>query len=56
MRRDLKIDEESAYAALGKQSRRKRRSLRELAVAIVLSDELRRLERAGSDMRHQSAN
>ncbi len=48
LQRDLKIDEESAYAALRKQSRQKRRSMRELAEAIVLSDELRRLGRAGS--------
>ena len=52
LQRDLKIDEESAYAALRKQSRRKRRSMRELAEAIVLSDELRRAGRAGSDTRH----
>ena len=52
LQRDLKIDEESAYAALRKQSRQKRRSMRELAEAIVLSDELRRLGRTGSDTRH----
>jgi uroporphyrinogen-III synthase len=52
LQRDLKIDEESAYAALRKQSRQKRRSMRELAEAIVLSDELRRLGRTGSDVRH----
>jgi uroporphyrinogen-III synthase len=48
LQRDLKIDEESAYAALRKQSRQKRRSMRELAEAIVLSDELRRAGRSGS--------
>src|SRR3984885_9633633 len=48
LQRDLKIDEESAYAALRKQSRQKRRSMRELAEAIVLSDELRRLGRASA--------
>ena len=48
LQRDLKIDEESAYAALRKQSRQKRRSMRELAEAIVLSDELRRLGRTGT--------
>ena len=49
LQRDLKIDEESAYATLRKQSRQKRRSMRELAEAIVLSDELRRLGRTGTD-------
>jgi uroporphyrinogen-III synthase len=48
LQRDLKIDEESAYATLRKQSRQKRRSMRELAEAIVLSEELRRLGRTGS--------
>lgn len=47
LQRDLKIDEESAYAALRKQSRQKRRSMKELAEAIVLSDELRRVGRSG---------
>ncbi len=51
LQRDLKIDEESAYAALRKQSRQKRRSMKELAEAIVLSDELRRLGRASGDAR-----
>jgi signal transduction protein with GAF and PtsI domain len=51
LQRDLKIDEESAYAALRKQSRQKRRSMRELAEAIVLSDELRRAGRSGSSVR-----
>lgn len=55
LQRDLKIDEESAYAALRKQSRQKRRSMRELAEAIVLSDELRRLGRAGTP-RPQAGN
>jgi signal transduction protein with GAF and PtsI domain len=54
LQRDLKIDEESAYAALRKQSRQKRRSMRELAEAIVLSDELRRAGRSGSDTRPAS--
>jgi signal transduction protein with GAF and PtsI domain len=51
LQRDLKIDEESAYAALRKQSRQKRRSMKELAEAIVLSDELRKLGRSGGDVR-----
>jgi uroporphyrinogen-III synthase len=48
LQRDLKIDEESAYAALRKQSRQKRRSMKELAEAIVLSDELRRVGRTSA--------
>jgi signal transduction protein with GAF and PtsI domain len=49
LQRDLKIDEESAYATLRKQSRQKRRSMKELAEAIVLSDELRRLGRTAGE-------
>lgn len=42
LQRDLKLDEETAYAMLRKQSRQKRRSMREIAEAVILSDELRR--------------
>jgi uroporphyrinogen-III synthase len=42
LQRDLGIDEEQAYLALQRQSRQKRRSLKEVAEAVVLSDEIRR--------------
>jgi uroporphyrinogen-III synthase len=42
LQRDLKIDEEQAYLALQRQSRQKRRSLREIAEAVVLGEEIRR--------------
>jgi uroporphyrinogen-III synthase len=42
LQRDLSLDEEQAYLALQRQSRQKRRSMREVAEAVVLTDELRR--------------
>jgi signal transduction protein with GAF and PtsI domain len=42
LQRDLGMDEEQAYLALQRQSRQKRRSLKEIAEAIVLGDEIRR--------------
>ena len=42
LQRDLGITEEEAYLTIQRQSRQRRRSKREVAEAIVLSDELRR--------------
>jgi two-component system, response regulator PdtaR len=42
LQRELNIDEESAYLILQKQSRQKRKPLREIAEAIILMDDLRR--------------
>ena len=41
IQRQLNIDEEAAYLALQKLSRQKRRPIREIAEAIILSEELR---------------
>ena len=41
LQRDLGIDEEQAYLALQRQSRQKRKPMKEIAEAIVLSDEVR---------------
>ncbi|MGA7523771.1 MAG: GAF and ANTAR domain-containing protein [Acidobacteriaceae bacterium] len=42
LQRELKIDEEAAYLMLQKQSRQKRRPVREIAEAIILMDDLRK--------------
>jgi len=42
LQRDLQLSEEEAYLTLQRQSRQRRKSLREVAEAIVLSDEIRR--------------
>jgi uroporphyrinogen-III synthase len=41
LQRDLGLTEEEAYLALKRQSRQKRRPMKEIAQAIVLSDEVR---------------
>jgi len=41
LQRDLGINEEQAYLALQRQSRQKRKAMKEIAEAIVLSDEVR---------------
>jgi len=46
LQRDLGIDEERAYLALQRQSRQKRKSLREIAEAVALGEELRRKSQA----------
>ena len=46
LQRDLSLDEEQAYLALQRQSRQTRKSMRQVAEAVVLTDELRRNSRA----------
>jgi putative methionine-R-sulfoxide reductase with GAF domain len=41
MQRDLKITEEDAYLTLQRESRQRRKSMREVAEAILLNDEIR---------------
>src|SRR5229473_3581435 len=41
LQRDLRMSEEQAYLALQRQSRQKRKAMKEIAEAIVLSDEVK---------------
>lgn len=41
LQRDLAIDEENAYLTLQRLSRQKRKSIKEIAEAVILSDDLR---------------
>jgi uroporphyrinogen-III synthase len=41
LQRDLGLNEEQAYLAIQRQSRQKRKPMREIAEAIVLSDDVR---------------
>jgi uroporphyrinogen-III synthase len=41
LQREMRLTEEQAYLALQQQSRQKRRTMREIAEAIILSDEVR---------------
>lgn len=45
LQRDLQLTEEEAYLTLQRQSRQRRKPLREVAEAIVLSDEIKRAQR-----------
>ena len=45
LQRDLSLDEEQAYLALQRQSRQTRKSMRQVAEAVVVTDELRRNSR-----------
>ena len=42
LQRDFGLDEESAYKAMQRESRQRRKSMREIAEAIVLNDDLRK--------------
>lgn len=42
LQRDFGLDEDSAYKAMQRESRQRRKSMREIAEAIVLNDELRK--------------
>lgn len=44
LQRDLQLTEEAAYLMLQSQSRQRRKSMREIAEAIVLSEEIRRAQ------------
>ncbi len=44
LQRDLQISEEDAYLTLQRQSRQRRKSLREVAEAILLTDEIKRTQ------------
>jgi FixJ family two-component response regulator len=44
LQRELKLSEEQAYLTLQRESRQRRKSMKEVAEAIVLSDELKRKE------------
>ncbi len=49
LQRDLQLSEEEAYRTLQRQSRQMRRSMREIAEAVVISDELRRSQDLGRE-------
>jgi uroporphyrinogen-III synthase len=44
LQRDLRLSEEQAYLMLQKQSRQRRMPMREVARAIVLSEEVKRAQ------------
>jgi uroporphyrinogen-III synthase len=58
LQRDFGLDEDSAYRAMQRESRQRRKSMREIAEAIVLNDELRksRLGEAGKTAAREASS
>ena len=50
LQREMGLDEQQAYLTLQKQSRQRRRSMKEVAEAIVLAEEVRRSPRSETEM------
>jgi uroporphyrinogen-III synthase len=50
LQREMGLDEQQAYLTLQKQSRQRRRSMKEVAEAIVLAEEVRRSPRSEPEM------
>ena len=50
LQRELGLDEQQAYLTLQKQSRQRRRSMKEVAEAIVLAEEVKRSPRSETEM------
>ena len=55
LQRDFGLDEESAYKAMQRESRQRRKSMREIAEAIVLNDDLRK-SRLGENIKVTERN
>jgi uroporphyrinogen-III synthase len=57
LQRDFGLDEEAAYKAMQRESRQRRKTMREIAEAIILNEDLRksRLGEAGKTSPHEDA-
>jgi uroporphyrinogen-III synthase len=55
LQRDFGLDEEAAYKAMQRESRQRRKTMREIAEAIILNEDLRksRLGEAGKPSPHE---
>ena len=51
LQRDFGVDEDSAYRAMQRESRQRRKSMREIAEAILLNDDLRKARLVDNDKR-----
>jgi uroporphyrinogen-III synthase len=49
LQRDFGMDEESAYRAMQRESRQRRKSMREIAEAILLNEDLRKTRMVGAE-------
>jgi uroporphyrinogen-III synthase len=50
LQRDFGLDEESAYRAMQRESRQRRKSMREIAEAIMLNEDLRKTRLNGREV------
>lgn len=55
LQRDLSLSEDEAYRAMQAESRQRRKSMREIAEAIILGEELRKSQSAGPEAKHVKA-
>ena len=49
LQRDFSLDEEAAYRAMQRESRQRRKSMREIAEAIMLNEDLRKARLGARD-------
>jgi uroporphyrinogen-III synthase len=52
LQRDLSLSEEEAYRAMQTESRQRRKSMREIAEAVILGEELRKSRSVLTDAKH----
>jgi signal transduction protein with GAF and PtsI domain len=55
LQRDMGFDEERAYLALQQQSRQTRKSMKQIAEAVIMTDEMKRASRPDSSSERASA-
>jgi uroporphyrinogen-III synthase len=55
LQRDMGFDEERAYLALQQQSRQTRKSMKQIAEAVIMTDEMKRAARPDSASERASA-
>ena len=54
LQRDLNMTEDEAYRAMQTESRQRRKSMREIAEAVILGEELRKSQPLSRDAKQQS--
>lgn len=55
LQRDLSLSEDEAYRAMQTESRQRRKSMREIAEAIILGEDLRKSQSGGGEAKHSNA-
>ncbi len=55
LQRDLSMSEDEAYRAMQTESRQRRKSMREIAEAVILGEDLRKAQAGGIEAKHSKA-